>query len=160
MAIIGGSGQKPPTQLFVGNRFMTGSVSNNRNLSSSVYLVYSANANVFQTMVDVTGSGVWSFGAFGTTATSTNARVKVTLDGVIVYNVEYNLQTLNTQIDLSALQLAQVGGGQSNLNNYATMQPGNVVFNESLKIEVSAGRYASFNNYSVAGAYIILYYLT
>lgn len=100
--------------------------------------------------VNVTGSGVLTFGYFGADFVSTTNTVKITIDGTVVLN-----DTLSD--DASQNGMSQVGSvwfnaTQSTSNQQRSVSQGAVIFNTSLKIEVEC------NNDFCSYAYN--YYLT
>jgi hypothetical protein len=102
MAVLGQGGAKAPTEILEGKSML----SYNANLSQifGIRNAYAA-ANTPTNVINITGSGVLSFGAYGaSTDSTTTATVKMTFDGVDAIN-ETRTGALMSQYPI------QVGGG-------------------------------------------------
>jgi hypothetical protein len=96
------------------------------------------------TVLDITGPGIWTVGYFMSGGTSTSARVIITIDGIVVLD--------DTDTNLYTVGMSQVGTLYATSTSYSSTGPiGHVPFNKTLKIQCQC---------NVTGLYIYNYYLT
>jgi len=144
--IIGGSGSKSATLLIPGRDGNNFGVDIAGNFGQKKYSYTGGSGN--QNAIDVTGSGVWTFGIMykHTSGGSGNNAVSVIIDGVTVLSDtrSYDMQNYG-MIQVGILQYYPGQAG------YSLSSLGHVPFNTSLRVQISS-------NDNTAYAYS--YYLT
>ena len=146
MAVLGGGGggggARPPVAMPVYDLTFIGI----EGLSSVVALRTAvSNTGGITTVLDVQGSGIWEFGGLISATNTSTMKVRITIDGVVVYDVD-------APGDLMTRAGMQVGtAGQTSEGVGISMA--NIPFNESLKIEAATVG-------SGAATYVYRYYMT
>jgi hypothetical protein len=102
-------------------------------------LEYSYTVSGLKTAVDVTGTGIWTCGIFVSNSLWTSARVKVTIDDVIVLDGTESIGNWDRG-------MAQCGAltNAPNSTGGLSFTEGHIPFNSSLKVEVEASHTAYY----------------
>jgi hypothetical protein len=137
MAILGASGQKAATYLQPGRIGYALSAQNG--LEQVVGCTrYDYTPSGAKDVLNVSGSGVLQFGFFiGSSTSSTNSNVKITIDGTIVLN-----ETKSANIYTEGM--IQVGSLYFYNGNYSYITSDVVPYNESLVINVTCNNAAYY----------------
>ena len=150
MAVIGGSGQKPPTALKTGRLAFYGNGNGDYiySYTNATQYTYTGQPNLV-TVVDISpaGGGFLQFSLLaGSNASTTLSQVIITIDGVIVIN---EAQTGGDTLNGSGMIQAGTYCNPQNLGPTVTFEQ--IRFNSSLKIQVKSQN---------ACRYFYSYYLT
>ena len=151
MAVIGGSGAKPPTALQAGRRMHYGAGNGNYIYTyiNTVRYLYTGNPNLVDVIdISPSGGGVLQYSAFsGSNASTTLSQVIITIDGTVVIN-----EALTSSDNMHSNGMIQVGTYVGIFNGYGpTVSLEAIPFNSSLKIQVKS---------QAACQYFYSYYLT